>query len=190
MSSVTAANQQGIRRTASLAIGLALAMLALGYAASPLYRLFCAATGYAGTTRRASEAEASSAGVANGEVLVRFDANIERDMPWTFRPERSSDTITFGGRHMAFFLAENTSDKPVTGRATFNVQPEQAGRYFNKIQCFCFNEQTLQPHQRVRMPVIYYVDPKIKDDPDAQGIDEITLSYTFHKVAGQKIANR
>jgi cytochrome c oxidase assembly protein subunit 11 len=186
---VTAATlqQRNIRRTAMIAIGFALAMLGLGYAASPLYRLFCAATGYAGTTRRASEAEAASAsamrGVANSEVLMRFDANVERGMPWTFRPEHASDTITLGGRHMAFFLAENTSDKPVTGRATFNVTPEQSGRFFNKIQCFCFTEQTLQPHQQVHMPVIYFVDPKIKDDPDARGIDEITLSYTFHKIA-------
>jgi cytochrome c oxidase assembly protein subunit 11 len=178
-----AARQQGIRRTALFAIGLALAMLGLGYASSPLYRLFCEATGYAGTTRRASEAQAASAGVANGEVLMRFDANVERGMPWEFQPERSSDTITLGGRHMAFFTAENTSDKPVTGRATFNVTPEQAGRFFNKIQCFCFNAQTLHAHQKVRMPVVYYVDPRIKDDPDANLIDEITLSYTFHKIA-------
>ncbi len=172
------------RRTALLAGLFALAMLGLGYASAPLYRLFCEVTGIGGTTRRASEAEAAGVQVAKGEVLMRFDANVERGMPWKFKPGRASEEIQLGGRRMTFYTAENTSDQPVTGRATFNVTPEQAGRYFNKIECFCFTEQTLQPHQVVHMPVVYYVDPKIKDDPDAKNIEEITLSYTFHKFTG------
>lgn len=171
------------RRVGMVALFFALAMLGLGYASVPLYRLFCQATGFNGTTRRATLAEAAAIKATGDRVTVRFDANIERGMPWRFTPERGSDTITMGGRHMAIFLARNLSDKPLTGRASFNVEPEQAGRYFNKLQCFCFTEQTLQPGQEVRMPVIYFVDPKMLDDPDARDVGEITLSYTFHPVA-------
>jgi cytochrome c oxidase assembly protein subunit 11 len=171
------------RRTGLAAVLFALAMLGLGYAASPLYRMFCQATGFAGTTRRASAAEAAAVSVTDRLVKIRFDANIERGMAWQFRPERGTDTIQMGGRHMAIFLARNLSDKVLTGRASFNVEPEQAGRYFNKVQCFCFTEQTLQPGQEVRMPVVYFVDPKMLNDPEARDIDEITLSYTFHPIA-------
>lgn len=169
------------RKVGLIALFGALAMLGMGYAAVPLYRLFCEATGYDGTTRRATAAEAAAVKLADGEVTVRFDANVERGMPWTFNPEQLRDTIRLGGRHIAFYHAVNNSDQPITGRATFNVEPEQAGRYFNKIQCFCFNEQTLKPGEEIRMPVVYYVDPKIHDDPDARDIDTITLSYTFHQ---------
>ena len=169
------------RKVGLIALGGALAMLGLGYASVPLYRLFCEVTGYAGTTRRASEAQAASVKVAAGEVTVRFDANVERGMPWGFKPEQSSDTVRFGGRYITFFHAVNNSAQPVTGTATFSVEPEQAGRYFNKVQCFCFNQQTLKPGEEIRMPVVYYVDPAIKDDPDAKDIETITLSYTFHQ---------
>lgn len=171
------------KRVGLAALLFAAAMLGLGYASAPLYRLFCQATGFAGTTRRATVAEASAVQVTDKLVKIRFDANVVRGMPWAFRPEQYSDTIQMGGRRMAIFLARNTSDKPITGRASFNVEPEQAGRYFNKVQCFCFTEQTLQPGQEVRMPVVYFVDPKMLDDPDTRDVDEITLSYTFHPIA-------
>ena len=177
------------RRVGLAAVLIALAMLGLGYASVPLYRLFCQATGFNGTTSRATEAEAKAVTVTDRLIKIRFDANIDRGMPWQFRPERLSDSIPIGGRHMAIFLARNLSDKPLTGRASFNVEPEQAGHYFKKIQCFCFTEQTLQPGQVVRMPVIYFVDPKMLDDPDASDVDEITLSYTFHPIADHRIAN-
>jgi cytochrome c oxidase assembly protein subunit 11 len=169
---------------------VACAMLGLGFAAVPLYRLFCQVTGYAGTTQRATEAEAADAsrfaGSAGGKTIsIRFDSQVERGMPWTFKPLQVTHTIAIGERDMALFLAENNSDHPITGAATFNVVPEQTGAYFNKIQCFCFTQQTLQPHQAVRMPVIYFVDPKILDDPDAQDVQQITLSYTFHEVKGK-----
>jgi cytochrome c oxidase assembly protein subunit 11 len=173
------------RRVGLMALLFALAMLGLGYASVPLYRLFCQVTGFGGTTQRASEAQAAAVSTSGETITIRFDANVERGMPWQFRPENTTDTIQLGGRRMAIFLARNTSDKPVTGRATFNVAPEQAGRFFNKVQCFCFTEQTLQPGQEVRMPVVYFVDPKMLDDPDAKAIEEITLSYTFHPIAGQ-----
>lgn len=171
------------RRVGLMALGFALAMLGLGYASVPLYRLFCQVTGFGGTTQRVSEAEAATVAVSGQTMSIRFDANIERGMPWRFQPERTTDSVQLGGRKMAIYLARNLSDKPVTGMATFNVEPEQAGRYFNKVQCFCFNEQTLQPGQEVRMPVVYFVDPKIMDDPDAKDIEQITLSYTFHPIA-------
>ncbi len=171
------------RRVGAMALGLALFMLALGYAAVPLYRLFCQATGLNGTTQRATAAQAARVAVIRDTVAIRFDANVDRTMPWDFRPEKVTDTVQLGGRRMAVFLAKNLSAKPITGRASFNVEPEQAGKYFTKVQCFCFTEQTLQPGQEVRMPVVYYVDPKIKDDPDATDVEEITLSYTFHPVA-------
>ena len=175
------------RRTAIIALLVAVGMLGLGYAAVPLYRLFCQVTGFGGTTQRATEAQAASAAEnarsAGGTTIsVRFDANTARDVPWEFRPLQVTDTVAIGQRDMAVFVAKNNSDVPVTGTATFNVTPEQTGAYFNKIQCFCFTEQTLQPGQEVRMPVIYYVDPKILDDENARDVEQITLSYTFHKL--------
>jgi cytochrome c oxidase assembly protein subunit 11 len=171
------------RRVGLIALTFACAMLGLGYASAPLYRLFCQVTGFGGTTQRASEAQASAVSVSDTPITIRFDANIERGMPWQFRPERTTDEIQLGGRRMAIYLARNLSDKPVTGTATFNVTPAQAGRYFNKVQCFCFTEPTLQPGQEMRMPVVYFVDPKMLEDADAKDIQEITLSYTFHPIA-------
>jgi cytochrome c oxidase assembly protein subunit 11 len=169
------------RRTAGIAFLLAAAMVGLGYASAPLYRLFCQATGFAGTTQRAEGAQAPGA-VAGKTIVIRFDANHRSDLPWTFEPEKERQTVTIGARNMAFFNARNLSDKAVTGSATYNVTPNQAGQYFTKIQCFCFNQQTLKPHQQVEMPVTYYVDPRILKDPDAKDIEEITLSYTFYPV--------
>jgi len=163
----------------------ALAMLGLGYAAVPLYDLFCRVTGFGGTTQVASEAEAANAeriGLAAGKTIsIRFDASTARDVPWTFRPTQATDTVQIGVRDMANYTAKNTSNVPITGTATFNVEPEQAGAYFNKIQCFCFTEQTLQPGQEVSMPVLYFVDPAMLEDEAMEGVEQITLSYTFHK---------
>lgn len=162
------------------------AMLGLGYAAVPLYQLFCQVTGFGGTTQRATESDADlaarlaqSAGAQT--ISVRFDATTSHNMPWTFAPEKVTETVQIGEREMAFFVARNDSGEPITGTATFNVEPEQTGKYFNKIQCFCFTEQTLQPGEEVRMPVLFFVDPAILDDPNAQGVEQITLSYTFNR---------
>nr|WP_277667183.1 cytochrome c oxidase assembly protein [Novosphingobium lindaniclasticum] len=168
------------RRVAFIALSMALLMLGLGYASVPLYRIFCQVTGYGGTTQRADEAKAAGIQVTDKTMSIRFDANVERDMPWQFKPLQRTDTVTIGERDMALFWAKNDSDKVITGTASFNVEPEQAARYFNKIQCFCFTEQTLQPGEAVKMPVIYYVDPAILDDPDNKDVEQITLSYTFH----------
>lgn len=163
-------------RTALLAVIGICFMTGLAWASVPLYRLFCQATGLNGTTGRGSAAP----GAVGHRVVVDFDTNVASGLGWRFRPETRSDTVDIGARDMAFFLATNTSNRPVTGTATFNVQPAQAGQYFKKIQCFCFTQQTLQPGETARMPVIFYVDPKILTDPDARDIQTITLSYTFY----------
>ena len=171
-------------RTAALAALLVLAMTGLAFASVPLYRLFCQVTGFDGTTMRA---EAAPGPVAGREVAVRFDANVATSLPWRFAPEKNREIVTIGEREMAFYTARNLSARAVKGTATFNVSPVQAGKYFSKIQCFCFTEQVLKPGEAVRMPVVYFVDPKILQDPDARAISEITLSYTFYPVdsAGQ-----
>ena len=168
-------------RTALLAVLLVFGMTGLAFASVPLYRLFCQVTGFDGTTMRAAE-DAAPGAVAGASVAVHFDANVARALPWQFKAERTVETVAIGERDMAFYTARNLSARPVTGTATFNVTPVKAGQYFTKIQCFCFTEQTLKPGEEVRMPVIFYVDPKILDDPDARRISEITLSYTFYPV--------
>lgn len=169
------------RRMMIMGVGVALGSLALGFAAVPLYRIFCQTTGFAGTTQRA-DANVAVQPVAGRTMSVRFDSNVAPGMPWEFYPEHPTDTVTVGSRDMAIFIAKNLSDKPVSGTAVFNVTPTQAGAFFTKIQCFCFTEQTLQPGEQVRMPVIYYVDPKILDDPDNKDTQQITLSYTFNLI--------
>ena len=182
----TATLDQRKNRTAFLALLGAAAMLGLGFAAVPLYDLFCRVTGFGGTTQRASESDADVAAriaqsAGGRQISIRFDASTARDVPWMFKADQTTDTVQIGQRDMAFYSAKNNSDVPITGTATFNVEPEQAGRYFNKIQCFCFTEQTLQPGQEVRMPVLYYIDPKALDDPNMDGVEQVTLSYTFHR---------
>jgi cytochrome c oxidase assembly protein subunit 11 len=169
------------RRVALLALAGALAMLALGFAAVPLYRLFCQVTGFQGTTQKATEAEAAGIKVSAQTISVRFDANVDSGLPWAFAPAQVTQTVHLGARTLAVYTAKNLSNRPITGRASFNVSPDNAGKFFNKIECFCFTEQTLQPGQEVRMPVTYYVDPSILDDPEARDIKQITLSYVFHE---------
>ncbi len=170
-------------RVGALAFTGALAMLGLGYASVPLYRLFCQVTGFGGTTMVASESQAArAAAAATGQTIsIRFDASTAMGMPWSFHPAQATDTVTIGERDIATYVARNNSDRPITGMATFNVTPEQAGKYFNKIQCFCFTEQTLAPGQEVTMPVLYFVDPAMLSDPNMKGVEQITLSYTFHR---------
>ena len=173
------------RRTLVAMAGVGFAMLGLGFASVPLYRIFCEQTGFGGTTQRAA-ADVKLQPALGHTMSIRFDSNVQPGMPWKFYPEHPTDTVTVGARDMAIFIAKNMSDKPVTGTASFNVTPTQAGAYFTKIQCFCFTEQTLQPGEQVRMPVIYYVDPKILNDPDNRDTQEITLSYTFSPVEQDK----
>lgn len=170
-------------RVAGLSALLVAAMIGLAFASVPLYRMFCQVTGLGGTTMRADEAAAAAVRpVAGRSVSIRFDANVSRDLMWTFRPVQTQRTVPIGERNMAVYRARNLSTRPLAGTATFNVTPVQAGRYFSKIQCFCFTEQILQPGQEVQMPVVFYVDPAILNDPAARDISEITLSYTFYPV--------
>ena len=171
-------------RTALLAAAMVLFMLGLAFASVPLYRLFCQVTGFAGTTQRGERAP----GAVDARMTVSFDANTSPRLPWSFRPEQRQMTVSIGEREIVNFAATNRAAVPVTGTATFNVTPEQAGKYFTKIQCFCFTQQTLKPGESVRMPVIFYVDPKILDDPDARQVEDITLSYTFYPVDSGKSA--
>ncbi|WP_431307701.1 cytochrome c oxidase assembly protein [Caulobacter endophyticus] len=150
-------------------------MVGAAYASVPLYKLFCQVTGFDGTVRRA---EAAPTKVLDKSVAVRFDANI-RGLPWTFTTEQVSQDIKLGASGLAFFKVTNNSDKPQTGRAIYNVVPEQAGAYFQKIECFCFSNQTIEPGQTVEFPVVYFVDPRFAEDPETKGKSEITLSYTF-----------
>jgi cytochrome c oxidase assembly protein subunit 11 len=155
-------------------------MTGLAFASVPLYRVFCQVTGFAGTPRIAEGGEAP--GDAGHLISIRFDANTSPALPWRFQPIDTRRTVAIGARNIALFSARNLSDHTVTGQATFNITPSQAGQYFTKIQCFCFTEQRLSPGQEVRMPVVFYVDPRILQDPDTRNISEITLSYTFYPV--------
>lgn len=165
---------------------IALGMVGLAYASVPLYSLFCQVTGYGGTTQRA---EAPSDTVLDRTMTIRFDANVAPGLGWKFVPVQHTVDVKIGENTLIFYRAENTSGQPITGTATFNVTPEIAGGYFNKIACFCFQEQRLEPGQSIDMPVSFFVDPAIvKDASGAGNIPQITLSYTFHKVEQQKSA--
>jgi cytochrome c oxidase assembly protein subunit 11 len=150
-----------------------------------LYTMFCKATGYNGTTQRV---KANQNKVLDRTITVRFNSSTAPGLPWKFEPEITKMDVKIGETGLAFFRATNNSDKPVTGQASYNVTPEVFGLYFNKIQCFCFTEQTLQPGQKVDMPVIFFVDPAFEKDPDTKDIPEITLSYTFYPVETVKAA--
>lgn len=174
------------RRLWPVLLGLAIvaaASLLVVYAV-PLYRLFCQVTGFGGTTQRADGADGPSV-VLDRVMRIRFDATVAPDLPWRFQPMEPWREVRIGEKATTRFLAENLSDEPVTGQAVFNVTPFKAGPYFVKIQCFCFTEQTLEPHQRVEMPVIFYVDPALAEDRDLDEVTEITLSYSFFKAPDQ-----
>jgi cytochrome c oxidase assembly protein subunit 11 len=171
-------NSKAHTRTALWLVLVVAGMAGLSFAAVPLYSMFCAATGYGGTTRRAF---ASPHDVLDKQITVRFDANTSSGLNWDFRPAQREVTVKIGENTLAFFRASNNSKTTLTGTATFNVTPEIAGSYFNKIQCFCFTEQTLQPGQTADFPVSFFVDPAILQDPDAKNLQEITLSYTFFR---------
>jgi cytochrome c oxidase assembly protein subunit 11 len=145
-----------------------------------LYRMFCAATGYGGTTQRVL---ADTAAVSSQTVNVEFDSNVAPGLPWRFEPLQRNVTVHLGEQTLVFFTAENTGDETMVGHATFNVTPQSSGIYFNKIQCFCFNEERLEPHQKVKMPVVFYVDPAFGKDPEMRQVSTITLGYTFFRSA-------
>ncbi len=167
------------RRVAVICAAVVFSMLGLAYASVPLYDLFCRVTGYGGTTQRA---ERPADTVLTRSMTVRFDANVGGGLPWEFAPLSGPQTLPIGENGLAFYRVTNTSDRPIVGTATYNVAPEQAGIYFNKLACFCFTEQRLEPGESMEMPVSYFVDPEIMKDGDASRLSTITLSYTFYEV--------
>lgn len=169
----------GNRRNVTLAVACAVgffAMVGAAYAAVPLYKAFCQLTGFDGTVRKA---EAAPDKILDRKLTIRFDANV-RNLPWDFAPEQVSQELKIGETGLAFYKVTNNGKTPLTGRASYNVLPESAGPYFQKLECFCFNDQTIQPGQTVEFPVVYFVDPKFAQDFDAKGAHEVTLSYTFY----------
>lgn len=158
--------------------GLVAGMVGLSFAAVPLYRMFCQATGYGGVPQVADVAPDK---VLDRKIKVRFDTNVDRELPWQFSAEQRSVDVQIGESTLVFFRAHNNTDKSVSGTAGFNVSPEIAGRYFTKIECFCFKQQTLAAGQSVEMPVTFFIDPEFADDESTKNIEEITLSYTFYR---------
>ncbi len=166
-------------KTVAQTVSLVLVMGALAWASVPFYDWFCRVTGFGGAT---GVAEVASDEILDQTIKVRFDANVERGMAWEFEPVDAEIELRIGEQGLAFYEAYNPTDKPIAGQASYNVAPFSAGGYFNKIECFCFTEQVLMPGERVQMPVSFFVDPEIVDDPEAKFAKRITLSYTFYEI--------
>lgn len=165
------------RKVALVSAAIVVGMVGLAYASVPLYRLFCQVTGFGGTTQRA---EAAPEKTVDRRMTILFDANTAPSLPWTFEPVQRSLEVKVGEENFAYYRATNNSDHAITGSAVFNVTPDTTGAYFNKIECFCFTQQTLKPGQSIEMPVSFFVDPAIVDDRGLDKINTITLSYTFY----------
>ena len=175
------------RRTVLATAGAIAVMLGLVVYSPTLYRMFCETTGYNGTTQRVSAAPAKA---SERVITIRFTAETDPDLPWLFAPVEREITVKVGEQHLAFYAAENKTGDTVTGMAVFNASPLKAAQYFDKIACFCFDEQTLAPHQRAEMPVSFFIDPKILADRNLDDVDTITLSYTFYRAQTKKQAER
>ena len=169
----------GPQKTVMQLVGVVVLMGGLAWAAVPFYNWFCRVTGFGGTTGVAQQAPDD---ILDRVVTVRFDASKAKDMPWEFKPVEREMKVRIGETGLAFYEAFNPTDKPIAGQASYNVTPYSAGGYFQKIACFCFEEQVLQPGERVEMPVTFFVDPEMVEDPEAQYVHTITLSYTFYEI--------
>lgn len=174
------------RRTALISAVVVFGMTGAAFAAVPLYKRFCQLTGFDGTVRKAETAPTT---VLDRTLLIRFDANV-RGVPWDFAPDQPTQTVQIGKTGLAFFHVKNNSDKPITGHAAYNVVPETSAKYFQKLECFCFTDQTLQPGQTMDFPVVYFVDPKYASDPETKNGGDITLSYTFFPVGPPAAADK
>lgn len=183
-----AAMEQKSRKMLYYLTGLVFAMVGCSYAAVPLYRRFCQATGYGGTIQRKESVEekiarhSQNGTVTTREIVVQFNADVADGMPWKFIPTQREVRVKPGESALAFYTAENQSTTPITGVSTYNVTPMKAAVYFNKVQCFCFEEQRLLPGEQIDMPVFFYIDPEFETDPRMDGINNLILSYTFFKV--------
>jgi cytochrome c oxidase assembly protein subunit 11 len=170
------------RRLMLILSGVVFAMVGLSYASVPLYRIFCAVTGYQGTPRIAAT---DSSKVIGRMVTVTFTADVSNGLGWRFQPKQHQMQVQVGKSYLAFFEAENLESQPVTGRATYNVSPDPFASYFTKTACFCFTQQTLQPGQKIDMPVSFYIDAEMAKDPTLSQMNDVTLSYTFFRAADQ-----
>lgn len=172
-------------------IGIVFAMVALSFITPQLYNLFCRVTGYGGTTQRVDVSDTENAAderpVLAQKITIRFDANISKKLPWRFAPTKRSIEVKIGEETVATYYAKNLSTKETTGTATFNVTPLKAGKYFSKMECFCFSEQTLEAGERAEMPLSFFVDPSIVDDPVLEDVDTITLSYSFFPAESEEL---
>ena len=164
------------RRVAFACVLFVASMVGAAYASVPLYRWFCQVTGFGGATIKAEEASDT---ILDKTITVRFDANTARGIGWDFAPKETEKTMRIGENSLVFYRAVNTTDRVTVGTATFNVTPPQAGAYFNKVECFCFTEQSLKPGESIDMPVSFFVDPAIAEDKELRSLGTITLSYTF-----------
>jgi cytochrome c oxidase assembly protein subunit 11 len=173
-------NQNSNKNIAFAIVALIMSMLLLSFASVPIYNLFCKATGFGGTTQRAKALIKSSKGTR--KIKIEFDANVDPNLPWRFIPKHRSANIITGENTLIFYESENISDRDIVGTSVYNVTPLKAGKYFVKIHCFCFEEQLLKAGQKVLMPVTFFIDPAIEEDPDMADVDRITLSYSFFKV--------
>ena len=169
----------GNRRILLSCLGIVVGMTALSFAAVPLYDLFCRVTGYGGTTQQAAE---TTGEIVDRVIRIRFDASVNSGLQWEFQPVQRELSMRIGDSAVAFYRARNVADTPIVGAAAFNVTPLKVGKYFNKIECFCFTEQKLEPGKSIDMPVTFFVDPEIVNDPNLDDVKLITLSYTFFEV--------
>lgn len=172
-----------MQRTALACVGIAVGMVGLAYASVPLYDLFCKVTGFGGTPITRAD---NASDVVNRTIAVRFDANVAPGLKWRFTPETPEVKVKLGETTTVLYKVTNTGDKPATGIATYNVQPDLAGTYFSKLECFCFTEQTLQPGETLESAVVFYVDPRLVEDSDVKDLSSITLSYTYFPSKGGK----
>jgi cytochrome c oxidase assembly protein subunit 11 len=170
------------KRLTLLLVGLVLFMIGLSFASVPLYRIFCQRTGYGGTTQ---VAVALPDRISKRLITIRFNANVGRELPWSFTPLQKEVRVRAGEQAFAVYHVRNISDKPLVGMATYNVTPDKAGPYFQKVECFCFLEQRLNAHQSIDMPLLFFIDPAIDEDPALQDLDTLTLSYTFFPFQGE-----
>ncbi|MBI1275976.1 cytochrome c oxidase assembly protein [bacterium] len=178
------------RRNRNLAINctaIVIGMLLLAYASVPLYRIFCRVTGFAGTTQFATKIPSTI--VKDRKITVQFNSDVAPGLPWHFKPEKREVEVMIGENRLVFFDVENKSDHMTYGVASYNVTPVKVGAYFNKIKCFCYNKQPLQPHQKATMPVSFFIDPDFMKDPDMKDVDTVTLSYTFFSSTDKNPAN-
>lgn len=178
-------NKRSNARVGVMLAGIVVGMVGLSFASVPLYDLFCRVTGFGGTPQIAEDVSVET---IDRTITVRFDASVQPDLKWGFKPVQTSVDIKVGENKLAFYEAVNNSDETVVGTATFNVTPDKAGLYFDKIDCFCFIEQVLKPGERVDMPVSFYIDPEMDKDLKMDGVTTITLSYTFYKSQDQSAA--